>query len=472
MAVEPAVEASEERLAPPGTGLPVWNWSHELVTHPRVVTQVRSVDEIRAVLTNPADFPSPVRAHGSAHSTSRCGDADGGTVVDMRLMNRIVRIDRDTVTTEAGALYIDVAKELERHDLQLYVNIELGNATMGSAACCATKDASFPGEFGQVNSYVIAMKLVTPSGEILEVTEEDPELLQVARSSYGLLGIVYEVTFRVRPLQAMAVKHRVFELDEFVEKLPELIARNESLMFYIFPFLDRVAVEFRRYTGDESIARAAGAPKRFLWGLRNYTWSKFAPSFGYAIERYVPAKAARYFLVDRFNRSLHFLMDRVMASGHTVPTDQMIRYPPVAGRAKYTFSIWAFREETYPQVLREYFAWAKRYYRERGFRPNLLHVGYRIAKDESSLFSYTYDGTVITIDPVATGAPGWLDFIDAYNEFCSEHGGFPLLNQTPRLTRDQVRAAFGERIERFEEYRRQYDPDERLLSGYFRELLR
>ena len=52
-----------------------------------------------------------------------------------------------------------------------------------------------------------------------------------------------------------------------------------------------------------------------------------------------------------------------------------------------------------------------------------------------ALFSYTWDGPVLTIDPVATGAPGWRDFLEAYNEFCSEHGGCPLLNQTWGLTR-------------------------------------
>ena len=83
--------------------------------------------------------------------------------MDMTTMNRVIEIGPDTVTAEAGALYIDVARELLRHRLQFYVNVELGNLTVGSAACGGTKDASMPGEFGQVSSYVIGMKVVTPS---------------------------------------------------------------------------------------------------------------------------------------------------------------------------------------------------------------------------------------------------------------------------------------------------------------------
>ena len=91
-------------------------------------------------------------------------------MVDVRPLNRILRITDDTVTVEPGALYIDVAKELERRGLQFNVNIELGNLSLGAAAMCATKDASMPGELGQVNSYAIGVKLVTPSGELVEVT--------------------------------------------------------------------------------------------------------------------------------------------------------------------------------------------------------------------------------------------------------------------------------------------------------------
>src|SRR3712207_8422128 len=54
-------------------------------------------------------------------------------------------------------------------------NVEIGNLTIGSAACGGTKDASMPGEFGQACSYASALKMVTPSGEIVEIMEDQPE---------------------------------------------------------------------------------------------------------------------------------------------------------------------------------------------------------------------------------------------------------------------------------------------------------
>jgi FAD/FMN-containing dehydrogenase len=240
-------------------------------------------------------------------------------------------------------------------------------------------------------------------------------------------------------------------------------------MLYLFPFLDRVVVELRRYTGPA--AEAPAPASHWLWRFRNRIWGSAAPGFGYLIERHVGPPRLRYGIVNSFNRILGVTTERVLKSAHTSPTDQMIRYPDASSWKRYTFSIWAFPEERYAEVLREYFAWAREYYRKRGWRVNLLHVGYRILQDQQGLFSYTYDGTVLTIDPVSTGAPGWREFLDAYNEFCSSHGGSPLPNQSWGLRAEHLRRAFGDRVDRFEEIRQRLDPDGRLLNGYFRELL-
>src|SRR5216110_1547766 len=147
-------------------------WFGDLVSHPAAIVEAASVTDIVDVLKNPAKYPSPVRAIGSFHSTAACGETDGGTMIRMAKMNRILSVGRDTVTVEAGAIYIDIAKQLEKQGLQFYVNTEIGNLSAGSAACCGTKDASMPGEFGQVGSYTTRVKLVKADGSLLDVGED------------------------------------------------------------------------------------------------------------------------------------------------------------------------------------------------------------------------------------------------------------------------------------------------------------
>ncbi|MFL6150641.1 MAG: FAD-dependent oxidoreductase, partial [Pseudonocardiaceae bacterium] len=145
----------------------VSNWFGSITSSPQVVVEVGSVEEIVSILKDHDQYPTPVRAVGSNHSTTPCGVAEGGTLIVIRNMDRILMIRNDTVTAQAGALYIDVNQELQRYGLQFYVNVELGNLTIGSAATGGTKDASMPGEFGQIASYAVGMKMVTPDGEIL-----------------------------------------------------------------------------------------------------------------------------------------------------------------------------------------------------------------------------------------------------------------------------------------------------------------
>jgi FAD/FMN-containing dehydrogenase len=445
--------------------LEVTNWFGDLVSHPKVIAEANSKEDIIAILKDSQKYPSPVRAVGSNHSTAPCGVAEGGTLVKMK-MNSILNVEADTLTVEAGATHIDLAKELEKRQLQFYVNTEIGSLSAGSAACAGTKDASMPGEYGQVGSYVTGVKMILPSGELLEATENQPELMQKVRSSYGTFGIIYEVTYRIRPLTPMAVYHQTFSLEDFIAKLPELKARNESMMFYIFPFDNLITIEFRKYN-----VNASGEPNRHAWALRNYIWGTAGPRLGHDIEQNISIPSVRYSVIDGFSAMWRFKLENLVRSDYTIPTDQIIRYPATSDDSRYTFSLFAFPEEQYPEALTDFFHFCRDYKEKHGYRSNVVYVGYRIAKDQNALLSYSYDGTVMTIDPVSTGNPGWKPFLEAYNQFCSDRDGLPLLNQTFGVTPSIARKAFGDRLKKFEDTRKGYDPQNRLLNDYFKSIL-
>ena len=444
----------------------VTNWFGNIVSHPAVVVDANSVEDIVRVLKDPGTYPSPVRAVGSNHSTAACGVADGGTLIRMKI-NRILNIGADRLTVEAGAIHLDLAKALEGKGLQFYVNTEIGNLSAGSAAIAGTKDASFPGEYGQVGSYITSVKMVLPSGDLLEVSEDqNPELMQILRSSYGLLGIVYEVTYKIKPLTPMHVHHTTYNLQDFLSALPDLKALGYSMMFYMFPFVNKITVEFRKYNPG-----AAGEPNHFAWQSRNETWGTVGPKLGFHIEQSCSIPVIRYGMIDALNAAWRSQLETIVCGDHTVPPDQIIDYPLVSNESRYTFSLFAFSEETYPAAITDFYKFCNDYYKEKGYRSNLLYVGYSIAQDQKSLLSYSYDGPVMTIDPVSTANPGWDQFLDAYNQFCIERDGRPLPNQTPGLTADMLRKAYGEKLTTLERTRRQYDPNDRLLNEYFRTLL-
>ncbi|ADW69365.1 FAD-binding oxidoreductase [Granulicella tundricola] len=444
----------------------VTNWFGNIVSHPLVVVDANSVDDIVRVLKDPVQYPSPVRVVGSNHSTSPCGVADGGTLIRMK-MNKVLNVGDDTLTVEAGAIHLDLAKMLEAKNLMFYVNTEIGSLSSGSAACAGTKDASMPGEYGQVGSYVTGMKMVLPSGDLLEVTEADqPDLMKKMRCSYGTCGIVYEVTYKIRALLPMAVHHETFELEDFIARLPELKARGESMFYYIFPFDNKITIEFRKYNPG-----ATGDPDHCAWGLRNHFWGSAGPKFGHDVSQNISIPKIRYGILDGFNATWRFQLENLVCGDYTIPGDQIIHYPPVSDDSRYTFSLFAFPEADYAVCISDFFKFVKDYYNEKGYRSNLLYVGYWIMQDQQSLLSYSYNGPVMTIDPVSTANDGWVDFLAAYNQFCSDRNGVPLLNQTYGLTPAIVQKAYGDRLTTMQQTRRSYDPTDRLLNAYFKDLL-
>ena len=122
-------------------------------------------------------------------------------------------------------------------------------------------------------------------------------------------------------------------------------------------------------------------------------------------------------------------------------------------------------------MLPQYFEFCRKYYKHDGLPHQYAVRGIpRLRKDQNSLLSYSWDGNMMTIDPVSTANPGWQQFLTAYNEFCSEHGGMPLLNQTPRLHARAGAKGAGRPLDSSSRRRgKTYDPDNRLLNAYFRD---
>jgi FAD/FMN-containing dehydrogenase len=450
----------------------------DIVSHPGRVVAVSRIKDICDILQDPYEYPSPVRAVGSNHSTTRCAVADGGTVIEMGGLANIGDVEPDPnqsdigyVTAEAGALYLDIARRLQAQGWQFFINTEIGNLSAGSAACGGTKDASMyplgdgPAEFGQVSSYVVAVEMVLPSGDVETYREgEDPEMMRLIRSSYGLLGVIVNVTFKICRLKVMEVRHEGYGIDEFVRKLPQLRQRRESMMYFMMPFLDSVVVEYRKYV------EGAQPVSPLVWRLRNWVWKTVAPATCKALTL-IPVKRIRYFLIDHFNRFIRWMMELILRSRATSPPDQIIRYPERAGFTGYTFSLYAFPEEDFGQRIQEYYDFVKTYYRDHGYRCNMINAGYWIAKDDKALLSYSFEGNVMTLDPVSTRNPGWVAFVDAYNRFCCARGGKPIFNQSAGIDRTIARWAYGTRLDEFERARHRFDPDERLLNDYFRVIL-
>ena len=137
--------------------------------------------------------------------------------------------------------------------MQTAVTPEIGNATAGSVACCGTKDASLGRSgSGQVGSTAIGVRLVDADGEVETITEaDDPERMRAVRSSYGLLGVVFEVTFRIQRLSILSYSYKSFELTPLPG--PDELSGGADGVLGLLPYSNRIVVERRVRTGTAPI---------------------------------------------------------------------------------------------------------------------------------------------------------------------------------------------------------------------------
>ena len=90
------------------------------------------------------------------------------------------------------------------------------------------------------------------------------------------------------------------------------MGRGESMMLYIYPFLNAITVEYRKYHDVE------GKPNSRAWGLRNWVWKTLAPGVGTFSTMLIPIKPIRYLLINVFNRIIQLALKLVVRSDNTI----------------------------------------------------------------------------------------------------------------------------------------------------------
>jgi len=446
------------------------NYDGGITTCPSQLAFPATVAEIQSILRDRSRYPSPVRAKGSYHSLTPCASTEG-TIIDMTRMNRVLRIDieRMTLTAEAGLQFIDASKALRVKGLQFITNVEIGNMTLGSAACCHSKDALDGVEFGQASSYVTEIKWVSPDGQREEASETDtPDMLRLMRSSYGLAGVIYEVTLRIKPLEAIHFSYLPRPIDELTEQeVDHIIDSSEGLTCWTIG--KKAHFQMRKRVPK------VGLTGPLFAAARRKLWNDVAARTGRFIDLHVPTKTLKKLTLGGWFTSNKLIYSALHLTGgfSLYNPDKTVDYRATQASAKYVFTFWAFPRRQWLSTLRAYLEFRDRHFKKYGFRCNMQLGSYFIRKDTSSLLSYSFDHDIFSIDPIHayTNRADWERFLQEFNAFAYERNGVPLLNQSPFVDRLHMTAAYGTRWEEFSSRIKKMDPDGRMLNPFFAALL-
>jgi hypothetical protein len=427
---------------------------------PAVTVQASTPSEILQVLGDLKRYPSPVRPIGSGSSMTRCIAANGGTQLDLSSMNRVLKIDRDTVTVQPGISLTDLAEVLADEGLELVGGFDLASRTVGGAVCAAGLEASMAGDVGQFAAHAVQLKVLSPSGKRFVVSDKTKSLLALMRLSYGLLGVVYEVTLRVRPIQGFAVQTAKASFKDFGKLAPKLLSASAGVKLYLQPFRDRIYFELRR-------PAAEGDPgKRFAWRVKDWAVNSALPEAARSLGLAMPIRQLRYPLLDSLSGIAQTLFTGSLIKTGSNSVEQSGRWR-IGPKPRFSYTTWAFPAAEFANTVLAYKLFSKEHYATSGFRCDMPTVSFRINRDRSALLSPSFESAMFTISPLSTQTEGWDDFVFDFAEFAASNHGIPFFNQTRNATPELVAQRYGSRLAFFNKVRRELDPHDRMLNQYF-----
>ena len=183
--------------------------SSGIYRRPRLVLKLKRFEDLPSVLAKTKSYPTPVRMVGADYSQTRCVGGDGGTTVDTGALDKILEFGENFVRAQAGVRVVALVQALAERGLELPLTPEMGQISLGAVAVTTLPQASYEAGLAQLSTCVTEMKLITPQGKQMVVTEREKDLMRVLRSSFGLLGVVHEVVLRVRPITPVKIDYQV-----------------------------------------------------------------------------------------------------------------------------------------------------------------------------------------------------------------------------------------------------------------------
>jgi L-gulono-1,4-lactone dehydrogenase len=263
----------------------VWkNWAGDQRCAPERFERPASEDELARLV---AGAPR-VKVAGAGHSFTDIACTDG-LMLDLSRMNRVLRVDGDEVTVEAGITIRELGPALAERGLALENQGDVDAQTVAGAISTATHGTG--GRFANISSQVTGVRLVIASGEAVELRGGDD--LLAGRVSLGALGAIAAVTLRCVPAFTIHRVDKPLPLDDVLARLDEHVDLNDHFELFVFPYTRTALSLTSRRTDLEP--RPPGRTQMFL---RDVLLENAALEAASRTGRRLPA------LIPRVNRAL------------------------------------------------------------------------------------------------------------------------------------------------------------------------
>lgn len=412
------------------------NWGRTASAFPSYVSRPGNIEDVVRTVERARERGGTVKALGAGHSfTEISAPRDVALAPDHQSGLVTVDVEAKRVTLRAGTRLYEVPALLEPYGLAMENLGDIDRQTLAGAISTGTHGTGLG--FGGIATQVVGATLVSGTGEVVVVGEDDPRLKAVALG-LGALGILVEVTLQCVDRFVLEATEAPLSLAETLGGFDERVHGVDHFEFYWFPGTAGTLTKTQtRRPGDHG-RKPIGALRRFVDDTVVGTGALLAVC---EAGRAVPALTPRLVSLATSLLSEHTEIDY---STNVLTTDRSVRFRETEWAVPLENTVAAFTEL---KAATEKHDW------------NLTFpVEVRVAAEDDLMLS-TASGRrsgYIAAHRYVRDRPS--DYFAEVERIMIEHGGRPHWGKMHTRTAEFFRAAYP-RFDDFLAVRDELDPD-------------
>ncbi len=240
----------------------------DTVSFPDVVVQVKSTDEVSAIMRYAYENTIPVTPRGSGTGLVGASVAiEHGIMLDTTLMNHFLELDENnlTITVEPGVLLMELSAYVEERDLFYPPDPGEKSATIGGNI--STNAGGMRAvKYGVTRDYVRGLEVVLSDGKVVEFggkvvkNSTGYAMKDLMVGSEGTLGIITKATLKLLPLPRKAISLLLPfpTLEQAIRTVPSII-QSKSIPTAIEFMQREVILDAEKYLGKKFPDNSADA---------------------------------------------------------------------------------------------------------------------------------------------------------------------------------------------------------------------
>ena len=203
-----------------------------------------SVQELKDIVEKALNQGYTLKAVGIGHSNTEivAPKGDNAVYVSLTNLNGVKSCSANEITVEGGVTLHELCAYLKGTHQEPYSILEYGFFHIGAICGTHAHDTNSKNDSALFASHMTGLKILSynksPDGRFKVVSQEfhestHPQEMRFLRSHFGLLGIVYEVTLRIKPSKMFAIQYTIETIDRFLEHAESVFFEGEEEQRFI-----------------------------------------------------------------------------------------------------------------------------------------------------------------------------------------------------------------------------------------------